>query len=335
MASTSRELVARTLEFASPTRVPRQLWVLPWAAEHYPRELAAIRQRFPDDIVHCPPFYRIPPVTSGDPYAPGTYTDEWGCTFVNLQRGIIGEVRTPPLTDWDRLDLLRVPEECLSVDVERVNDFCRHSERFVISACCPRVFERLQFLRGTQNLLMDLRRRPPELGLLIRRLHEFYLKELELWAGTEVDALMFMDDWGSQQSLLISPRLWRELFKPLYAEYIDLAHQHGKYAFMHSDGHILAILPDLIELGLDALNSQIACMGVRAVGECGAGRITFWGEIDRQHLLPHGTREEVFAAVREMRAALYRAGGVIGQCEFGPGARPENVAAVFEAWEAA
>jgi uroporphyrinogen decarboxylase len=71
------------------------------------------------------------------------------------------------------------------------------------------------------------------------------------------------------------------------------------------------------------------------VGELGrrfAGRITFWGEVDRQHLLPYGTPAAVAAAVRTAQKALFRSGGVIAQCEFGIGARPENVAAVFETW---
>ena len=157
------------------------------------------------------------------------------------------------------------------------------------------------------------------------------MEELELWAKTEVDALTFMDDWGSQQALLIAPELWRELFKPFYADYIALAHAHGKYAFMHSDGWITDIIPDLIEIGLDALNSQLFCMGVEELGSRFAGELTFWGEMDRQQLLPRATTAEIAEAAGRMRAALHRGGGLIAQCEFGPGARPENVYAFFEA----
>jgi hypothetical protein len=64
-----------------------------------------------------------------------------------------------------------------------------------------------------------------------------------------------------------------------------------------------------------------------------AGRLTFWGELDRQHLLPRGDPAAVRAAVREVRRHLEREGGVIAQCEFGPGARPENIAACFAAWD--
>ncbi len=101
---------------------------------------------------------------------------------------------------------------------------------------------------------------------------------------------------------------------------------------MHSDGYILDILPDLIEIGLDAINAQIFCMGVKRLGERCKGKITFWGEIDRQYLLSYGTAEEVINAVKSVHEALYDNGGVIAQCEFGPGAKPENVYLVFETW---
>jgi uroporphyrinogen-III decarboxylase len=102
---------------------------------------------------------------------------------------------------------------------------------------------------------------------------------------------------------------------------------------MHSDGNILDILEDLVAIGIDALNSQVACMGIETLGRRFAGRITFWGEIDRQILLARGTTADIDAEVRSVREHLYAGGGVIAQCEFGPGAIPENVMRVFETWE--
>ena len=61
---------------------------------------------------------------------------------------------------------------------------------------------------------------------------------------------------------------------------------------MHSDGHTLRIIPKLIDLGLDAMNAQLFCMGVENLRPF-RGKITFWGEIDRQHLLPYGTEEQI------------------------------------------
>jgi uroporphyrinogen decarboxylase len=330
----SRDLVIDSLELRGPARVPRQLWLLPWAELTWPAELAALRERFPDDIVTAPAFLREPLRTVGREYEPGVFIDEWGCRFENAQRGIIGQVKEPRIKSWADIDGLRVPRERLSVDLDKVRDFCAGTGAFVLARTWARPFELLQFLRGPENLYIDLAERPAGLFRLIELVHAFYKEELELWAATDCDALVFADDWGGQNGLLVSPALWREVFKPLYRDYIEIAHRNGQYAFMHSDGHIAAILPDLVEIGLDALNAQIFCMDLAEIGRRFAGKLTFWGEVDRQRLLPYGTPAEVAAAVRTARRALWREGGVIAQCEFGIGARPENVAAVFEAWDA-
>jgi hypothetical protein len=330
---TRRELVSKTLQFGSPERVPRQLWLLPWAEWTYPCELAAIRDKYPDDILESPRFLTVPLKTKGDEYLPGLFVDEWGCRFESRQAGIIGEVKDPLLKTWRDLDSVRVPTERLSVDRRKVEEFCRSTDAFVLARTVVRPFELLQFIRGPENLYVDLAERPDELFRLIERIHGFFKEELELWAGTGVDAVFCADDWGSQRSLLVSPSLWREIFKPLYRDYAAIARRHGKYFFMHSDGYIMDIFPDLIEIGVAAVNSQIFCMDVAELGRRFAGRITFWGEVDRQHLLPYGTPDDVAMAVRRAKDALHRGGGVIAQCEFGIGARPENVAAVFEAWE--
>ncbi|MFC1661921.1 cobalamin-dependent protein [Gemmatimonadota bacterium] len=329
--SSRRDLVKQTLEFASPARLPRQLWALPWAATRYPEELARIERDFPPDITTIPFLCSEPVPGGGNAHSVGSFVDAWGCTFENLQDGIIGQVKNPQLSDWSQAADLRFPRERLDFDEEAVAEFCHGTDQYVLAGTCPRPFERLQFLRGSEELYLDLNRPPRELLDLLDRMHAFYLEELTLWARTDVDALTFMDDWGSQRALLVAPELWRDLFKPLYADFIAIAHDHGKHAFMHSDGHITEIIPDLIEIGLDALNSQLFCMGVEELGSRFAGALTFWGEVDRQQLLPRASTEGIAEAARLMRSSLYREGGLIAQCEFGPGARPENIYAFFQA----
>jgi hypothetical protein len=293
----SRELVRATLDFENPKRVPRQLWELPWASFQHPAELDNIRSHFPDDIVVAPckdfPSTEGFQVRTGDPqgnpYEIGTYLDRWNCRFTNFQRGVIGEVKEPLVTgeNWEQRGELRIPEECLEVNREAVNRFCQSADTFVLAGDWARPFERLQFIRGTEQLYIDLILGPDGLFEMLDLIHDYYCRLLSAWAETDVDGLWYMDDWGAQQSLLISPELWVKLFKPLYKDYIDIAHDHGKKVFMHSDGYILDIIPHLIELGLDALNSQIFCMGVEGLRPF-RGKLTFWGEIDRQHLLPEG-----------------------------------------------
>lgn len=332
---TSRELVHATLEFRNTNgRVPRDLWYLPWAKIHHNDMLQKVYTEFPVDLAGPPVILKKQPITKGDPYAIGEYVDEWGCRFVNLQEGVIGEVKAPLVQgeEWEDADNVHIPVELLDFDVQQVNAFCKSTDKFVTGGCCPRPFEQLQFIRTSELLYMDLFDPCPNMLKFIQKMHTFYCDLMEKWAKTDVDGLNMMDDWGSQRSLLINPLLWDEIFKPLYKDYIDIAKRHGKKTFMHSDGYTLDIIPRLIDLGLDAFNTQIFCMDMEDLKQY-KGKITFWGEIDRQNLLPNGTTQDIRNAVKNVYDNLWDNGGCIAQCEFGAGANPDNVYTVYKTWD--
>ena len=107
-----------------------------------------------------------------------------------------------------------------------------------------------------------------------------------------------------------------------------MIHAAGKFAFFHSDGHISAIYGDLIEVGIDAINSQLFVMDIEELARLYKGKVTFWGEIDRQYVLPFGTPAEVREAVMRVRRALDDGtGGVIAKCEWGKYDPKENMEA--------
>lgn len=337
--ATSRELVLATVEFRNDSGiVPRHLWTLPWAETHYPQELGEIRRDFPDDIVLVPSSsmcYATPVPRQGNWYAEGQYVDEWGCVFENIQAGLIGEVKQPLIPaedeDWAAASKVHVPEELLTLDIERVNRFCAGTGQFVLAGELVRPFERMQFIRGTEGLFIDIALRNPAMLDFMKRVHDFNCRLLSVWARTNVDGLFFMDDWGSQRSLLVDPAFWIEFVKPMYREYAAIAHAAGKKIFFHSDGFTLDIVPHLVDIGVDAANLQVFCIGPELL-EPWRGKITFWGEIDRQKMLVSGTREEIRSAVARARASFWNRGGAIAQCEFGAGASPLAVREVFEAW---
>ena len=337
---TSRELVKRTLEFRNTDgRVPRDLWTLPWAHNNHGDELESILRDYPPDIVSVPDSHKVyarPPVARGNMYENGEASDEWGVVFKNIQRGLIGEVKAPIVRpedeNWEDLSRVHFPEELLTVDTAKINEFCAGTDRFVLSSDLVRPFERMQFLRGTEAFYCDLALENPGMLGALDRVHDFYRRTVELWCrDTNIDGFSAMDDWGTQRTLLINPGAWVKHFKPRYREYADIAHKYGKKFFFHSDGYTLDIIPHLIDLGFDAVNLQIFCIGIEKIKQF-RGKICFWGEIDRQHLLPAGSPEEIDAAVRSVHQAIWADGGAIAQCEFGAGAKPENVRRVFESW---
>jgi len=331
---TSRDLVIKTLGHEPVERVPRDLWTLPGIRMSRSDEFQRMLGEYPPDIENADFNYGKGLRESGRPNEVGQYTDAYGCVWHVTEPGVVGEVKKFPLADWADLAAYGLPYEILdNADLGRVNRNCAETEKFVLAGSGVRLFERIQFLRGSEAVYIDLAYGSPELMRLIGMLHEFNLRDLEMLAGTDVDGISFMDDWGAQNSLLISPDMWRDVFKPLYRDYCELLHDRGKYVFFHSDGYIEPIIGDLIEVGVDALNSQLFCMDIEELGVKYGGKITFWGEIDRQRVLPFGTKDDVREAVRRVRKAFDRGnGGMIAQCEWGLHDPYENIAAVFDEW---
>ena len=333
MKETSRQIVRKTLDFEKPSRIPRQIWILPWAEKKYPQTIDLLQNKYPDDILSSPAFYKKPLKVQGDRYSTGHYVDEWGCKFSNPQEGIIGIVKEPLIDKWEDLENFKPPESILDLDKEKINDFCHNTDHFVLQGTVVRPFERLQFIRTMEKALTDLMEEPPELFQLIERIHSLYCREIEAWAQTDIDGICLMDDWGTQQGLIVSPEIFKNIFLPLYKDYAEIGRSHGKYVFMHSDGYISDVIQDLIEAGIHAINSQLFCMNIPELGKKFRGKITFWGEMDRQGILMNGSKNDVQEAVYYVWNHLYQEGGVIAQCEFGLEAKPENIIHTFEIWD--
>ncbi len=329
-----RERVVKALNFEAPDRAPRDLWTLPGINLFRKEELDSLKSKYPPDIES--PGFRYPKGKrqAGTSGRKGIYTDEWGCVWEAMEEGVVGEVKRPALEDTAGLRSFNPPWEILEADWDPADKKRESSDAFILTGTTVRPFERLQFLRGSENLFMDLGYESKDFFYLRDLVHEFFLEELKYWTARNIDGISFMDDWGSQRGLLISPNQWRRIFKPLYADYCRIIRDAGKYVFFHSDGHIMDIYPDLIDIGIHAVNSQLFSMDIEEIGRRFRGKICFWGEIDRQHLLPLGSPADVRAGVMRVRRSLDTGrGGLIAQCEWGTQDPYENIAAVFSAWE--
>jgi uroporphyrinogen decarboxylase len=190
----------------------------------------------------------------------------------------------------------------------------------VLKSLCAGLFEMAQRLRGMEEFLMDLAASPSEAAHLLDRVLEV---KLAYWRATlgalgdVVDVVAEGDDYGTQQSLLVSPSTFRTLFKPRLAELVREMKRGAPEAFVffHSCGSVRRILPDLIEIGVEALNpvqTTAAGMEPRELKREFGKDIAFWGGgVDTQGLLPHGTPVEVAEDVRRHIDALAEGGGYV------------------------
>jgi len=333
---TSRERVITTLRFQKPDRIPLDIWCLGSARIKHGRALEELLGNYETDLrrAGC----SMDRGYYGEYQRTGLYKDMWGSTWKMLVAGITGEVVEPAIDDISRAEYFRPPyeqlEKCWRDDRHKVLDTIaehRKHGKFIIGGTVE-VFQRMQWVRGSENLYCDLGQKEPGVFALCEILTEYYMRYVDYWLDLDIDAMNFTEDWGTQISLLISPQLWRSMFRPVYKKLFDKIKSAGKFAFFHSDGYILDIYGDLIELGADAINSQVWCMGVENVASIGAGKVTFWGELDRQGFLPFGTPDDIRRGAELMKTLMYKDGGLIGQGEIGPDVSMENIRAMLECW---
>jgi uroporphyrinogen decarboxylase len=199
------------------------------------------------------------------------------------------------------------------------------------------VFESSWRIRGFENALMDMVAHPEFYRELVDGLTELYVQHVQQCASIPVDAVWFGDDWGDQRGVLMGPERWRKFLKPCWARIFGAVHAQGKYTICHSCGSVAAIIPDLIEIGLDVLESvqpEPAGMNPYALKRQYGDRITFFGGLGSQSTIQFASPQEVRDEVSKLCREMGRGGGYILHPAKGiqPGTPVENVVAVFEAF---
>jgi uroporphyrinogen decarboxylase len=288
-----------------------QSWALPEVYLKYGQALRDEVEKYSADF-HCPdwkdgefPF---------DRYAVGKFKDAWGCEWHNHRNGIVGEVKASPLADWGNLAGFKAPCHVFGQGRENIaRDIEKHRGKFMMPYGPVNLFERMQHVRGTENLLMDIAEQSDEFFQLLDIVYDFYARMIDMWLQYDIDALNFADDWGTQVSLLIAPQTWRKIFKPYYKKLMDRVKGGGRRVFFHSDGQIEAIFGDLVELGCDAINAQVWIMDKESLSRNYRGKVAFWGELDRQGVLARGKPGEILRDIKVMKSLfMHQGGGLIG-----------------------
>jgi uroporphyrinogen decarboxylase len=197
------------------------------------------------------------------------------------------------------------------------------------------LFERSWTIRGFENALMDVVAHEGFYEELLDRLTELYLHFVAESVKLPVDAIMFGDDWGDQRGVIIGPDRWRRLLKPRWARLYRAVHDAGKLVVSHCCGNITDLLPDVLEMGLDVLEScQPEAMDVYELKRRYGRHITFWGGLGTQWTTPFGTPEQIRREVRRLCTEMGRGGGYVlaPAKSLQPETPTENAAAVVEAF---
>ncbi len=235
--------------------------------------------------------------------ANSTQTDRWGCHWLYPLESLDGVCDGHPIASWDDLRAYRPPRP------EEFTDWARAAESVRTAHASGQtawggtdhgfVFLRLTYLRGFNNLMLDLAEGRPELFDLIAIVEGYWFEVARRWVEAGADVVSFGDDLGLQHALPVSPDTWRRFIGPSYRRIFQYCRSHGVHVYLHSDGHVLDIIPDLIDCGVSILNVQDLVNGPENLRRLARGKVYLDLDVDRQRLTVFGKPDEIDAHIRD------------------------------------
>ena len=276
-------------------------------------------------------------------YELGLHTDCWGCTWENVERGMDSIVIGHPLEDWDHFKTWQ-PPDALTDNLFGKRDWDAEAARLAKDkangnlAMCGPVWHGfgymlLYFLRGFENLMMDFAVEDPRLDELVAIVTRYNATATRKYLDLGAEYFTFGEDLGMQHALPISPATWRRYIKPMYRTMFSPVVAADLPIFLHSDGHILEIIPDLIEVGVKILNPQPRANGLANLAAVARGNVALMQDCDRQ-LFPFATPSQLEDHITEVHDTLYLPTGGLMLCvECGPDVPLANIDALCKAVE--
>jgi uroporphyrinogen decarboxylase len=331
----------RALEFRYPEWIPCSVGLSPAMWKQYRDKLEDIVIRHPlifgsyergsRDFDDMPPGYRM-----GE-----YYTDNWGCVWYNIQGGIEGQVVKHPLEDWSTLGSYKPPDllsksERGERDWEKIKKYIEERRRMGLIAVGDgeRLFDRLYFLRGFENLLLDIVRNDPRLPQLLKMLEDYEMKLINKWLEIGVDMISFHTDIGTQYGLMISPEKFRKYIKPMFKRLFMTCRNAGTHVYLSSDGRLLDIVDDLLECGVSVHDPQLRANTLEGIAMTYKGKMCVDLDLDRQ-MFQFCEPKDIKQQVREAKEKLYLPeGGLMMKAEiYAADVSLQNIEAICQAME--
>lgn len=299
------------------------------------------------DIDFRPVGYGAPDGWPDVPVGEDGYKDEWGVVRRKPAGSLYYDLSEAPLAG--RISIHDIasypwPDPTDPGYVRGIRDRLLHYRQntdYAIVLRTPSVFvHATQFVRGFEDWFVDLAADQKLAAALFDAVTEqttAVTEEILKVGGDLADVVSTGDDMGFQNNSIISPELYRKLFKPRHKKFLDTVKKHTDACIhFHSCGSIEGLLDDLIDIGVDVIHPvQVTArnMDSSTLAEKYDDRLSFWGGIDTQHVLPNGTPEDVKAEVRRRIRDFAPGGGyVLGAVHnLQHGVPVENILAMYEA----
>ena len=244
-------------------------------------------------------------------------TSEYGFHWERLDE-TMGHPKDALIEEWEDFSSYSFPDPHDPIRFQKAAEIMgQYGEKYYIASLALSGFTVMTLLRGFENTRIDLTIDPEHANLLADGIFSFEEEIIRQAKSNGFHAVGFFDDWGTQDSLIISPKQWREFFKPRYKRQFELCHENGLDVYFHCCGYIMDIIEDLIEIGVDILNiSQPNLFDIRELGARFGGKVCFLCPISYQTTSLTGTREDIFRDAKLLidHLGCYH-GGLIGYVE--------------------
>jgi hypothetical protein len=307
---TERENYLRALEFRSPQWIPSSVNFAQIVWHRYRERLEEIvlahPRLFAGHRKGTVSFDDFPPVYRGGEH----YRDNWGCLWYTEIAGLEGQVVQSPLEEWSALESYRPPDfrtqsERGSRDWAAIRRDIEAKKRRgeLTMGDGERLFDRLYFLRGFENLMVDIATDDPHLPRLVELLLRYELGLVRRWLELGVDVVGFHTDIGAQDRLMISPEQFRRHIKPMFKEIFQTCRRAGAHVALSSDGRLLEIVDDLVECGVSMHDPQLRANTLEGIETRYKGKLCINLDLDRQMFAfctPADIRRQVEEAVERL-----------------------------------
>ena len=338
-----RENYLRAARFQNPERIPTDVGISDASWDYYRGEMEQMALHHPDFFPYVNQGWRDydqydfgPAYRKGEPF-----NDNWGCRWETPMNGIEGVVTYSPLKDWTAYGGYSMPDIETQDDRSEANwgerigeaDLARKNDELIFFSL-PHgfLFLRLTYLRGFENMMCDMADEDPRFVRLFDELVAYNLKLVERYVKIGADVMGFPDDLGTQTGSIVSPAMFEKWFEPAYRKLMAPSKKANILTHFHSDGKTLDILESQIRAGVDIVNPQDLANGIDNLAKYIKGHVCIDLDIDRQSIIPYGTRMEIFELVEEEVKKLGSpSGGLMLSAGIYPPTPPDNVDALCSA----
>lgn len=338
-----RENYLKAVTFGSPDWIPCSMSIYGAVWRKYRERLAAVIEKHP--FIFGPKIINKRRNYDGlisEWHQVGLHSDNWGCTWEVVHEGYEGQVIKHPLEEWGALAAYRFPDPLeftergrrTSWRLAKLGSWLAKRAGILFSGNGERLFDRLYFLRGFDNLMRDIASDNPHLTTLINRFVDHELVLVKKWLSVGVDQVSFHTDIGMQDRLMISPRSFRKHIKPMYAAIFAPCKEAGIPVYLSSDGYLLDIVDDLVEVGVRTHDPQQRANTLEGIQKHYKGKMCIDLDLDRQgfpFMSPDGIKAMIARAAGMLNTPE---GGFMMKAEIGdPNIPLENIEAICDAFE--